>query len=99
MNTVPLRRAPLLAVSFALLHLSGCAPPGTSIDCIDEDADGFCAAVDCDDASADISPGAEELACNGVDDDCLAATPDDPDIDMDGVGDVCDHELLLPEIP
>ncbi len=51
--------------------------------------------TDCDDASADTYPGADEL-CNGVDDDCDATVDEDDatdaatwyqDADMDGYGD------------
>jgi hypothetical protein len=40
---------------------------GTSF--IDNDADGYCDDVDCDETNKDIYPGAIEL-CNGIDDDC-----------------------------
>ena len=48
------------------------------------------AAIDCDDTSAGIFPGAQEL-CDGLDNDCSGA-PDDEDRDGDGVGscDDCD---------
>jgi len=42
--------------------------PGTS--CTDNDGDGFCASVDCDDNNASVNPGASEICGNGVDDDC-----------------------------
>jgi hypothetical protein len=48
---------------------------GQNIPCIDEDEDGYfvegvgCAPVDCDDANADVNPGAAEI-CNGIDDNC-----------------------------
>lgn len=41
----------------------------------DVDGDGFSTAVDCNDNDPDVHPGAAEL-CNGVDDDCDAATAD-----------------------
>jgi len=53
--------------------------------CIDADGDGYgttvdasCtnAGVDCDDTDAAVNPGATEIAGNGVDDDCNAATGD-----------------------
>ncbi|MEZ4236970.1 MAG: putative metal-binding motif-containing protein [Myxococcota bacterium] len=57
----------------------------------DLDGDGTCTAddergagVDCDDAQATTYPGAPELACNQVDDDCDPATPDVVDADGDG---------------
>jgi hypothetical protein len=51
----------------------------------DQDSDGVTDVDDCDDGSADVGPGHEELPYNGVDDDCDAATPDD-DLDGDGYG-------------
>lgn len=70
----------------------------------DRDGDGFGASVtlaceapidhveqggDCDDLQASVNPGADELGCNGVDDDCDSATPDAVDGDQDGF-DSCD---------
>jgi hypothetical protein len=49
--------------------------------CTDDDKDGYaveggiCGAVDCDDNNSTINPGASEL-CDGLDNDCNAATPD-----------------------
>ncbi len=42
---------------------------GQNIPCVDEDEDGYCSPVDCDDANADVNPGAAEI-CNGIDDNC-----------------------------
>ncbi|MEZ4320096.1 MAG: putative metal-binding motif-containing protein [Myxococcota bacterium] len=39
---------------------------------------------DCDDTDPNVNPGEVELTCNGVDDDCSAATPDSVDGDGDG---------------
>jgi hypothetical protein len=58
--------------------------------------------LDCDDANPDAHPGASEVACNLVDDDCDAATPDGPDLDGDGVdacGDCADADATVsPEV-
>lgn len=78
-------------------------PSEASVDApFDADGDGFfdaanpdCAdtyatdRLDCDDRNGDIHPGAEELACNGIDDDCDPATADAEDQDEDGVS-ACD---------
>jgi hypothetical protein len=63
----------------------------------DADGDGFydganpdCAstwpaeALDCDDNDPAVHPGAEEVGCNGADDDCDPATADVADVDGDG---------------
>ncbi|MBI2667135.1 putative metal-binding motif-containing protein, partial [Candidatus Woesearchaeota archaeon] len=43
---------------------------GCSLDCIDNDNDGFCNDVDCNDNNKDIYPGAEELCSDNVDNNC-----------------------------
>ncbi len=60
---------------------------------VDADGDGYASVAtggdDCDDANADVHPGAAE-ACNGVDDDCNGAIDDilvHYDLDRDGYGD------------
>ncbi len=58
---------------------------------IDEDEDGVPLPDDCDDADPTIAPGLPEVPCNGVDDDCDPATPDEGDLDGDGV-DLCDGD-------
>jgi hypothetical protein len=40
--------------------------------------------LDCDDGDVDINPAANEIGCNGEDDDCNVATPDEFDGDGDG---------------
>ena len=51
----------------------------------DEDGDGFAAECgDCDDDDPTAHPGADELPCDGVDNDCDPATGDDEDGDGDG---------------
>ncbi len=58
--------------------------------CTDADGDGVCVEHgDCDDGDAAVFPGNVETTCNGVDDDCDAATLDEPDGDGDGAT-VCD---------
>ena len=49
----------------------------------DQDGDGYLTADDCDDTNAAVNPGEDELAYDGLDNDCDPATPDD---DMDGDG-------------
>ncbi len=44
--------------------------------------------LDCDDADPSV-PGDAEIACNGIDDDCLSETPDGDDLDGDGY-DACE---------
>lgn len=51
----------------------------------DNDGDGWffpapdaATAADCDDADASVNPAASEIEGNGIDDDCDAATPDEP---------------------
>ena len=44
---------------------------------------------DCDDGDAGVHPGAEEVLCDGVNNDCDPATRDNPDGDGDGFG-LCD---------
>ncbi len=63
----------------------------SGLSCEDGDRDGWCVDEDCDDASAAVFPGAEEV-CNGIDDDCDAEIDEDApawyrDADSDGFGD------------
>ncbi len=48
----------------------GATVTGLTITYPDNDADGFTAEVDCNDASAAVYPGAPEIANNGIDEDC-----------------------------
>lgn len=50
--------------------------------CDDNDGDGADQAHDCNDSSATVFPGAEEL-CNGIDDDCDAVADDGIDLQLD----------------
>lgn len=51
-----------LLCALALLTLVACRPDTTKdgVTPVDADADGYTASVDCDDADADVFPGAEE---------------------------------------
>jgi hypothetical protein len=51
---------------------------------IDGDGDGFSSAIDCNDAAANIFPGAPEVFDNGVDENCDGR--DNPNLDRDGDG-------------
>ncbi len=70
----------MIARALLLLVLGGCAGP-------DADGDGAPRSEDCDDGDAARFPGAGEIACDGVDNDCDALTDDDdPDADIDATG-------------
>ncbi|MBI5507907.1 MAG: putative metal-binding motif-containing protein [Deltaproteobacteria bacterium] len=62
----------------------GACPPA----CIDQDGDGYpdlaCGGSDCNDLEAATHPGAVEVACDALDDDCNVLTADLPDLDRDG---------------
>ena len=65
-----------------------CTSGGGGCTGADMDMDGFDDCNDCNDNDPNVNPGASEATCDGIDNDCNAATLDDPDGDMDGVG-VC----------
>jgi fibro-slime domain-containing protein len=43
-------------------------------ECVDEDSDWWCLPLDCDDGDPEVSPGAQEVLGNGVDDNCNGQT-------------------------
>lgn len=57
---------------------------------VDADGDGVDASVDCDDAAASVHPCAEEVAGDGVDQDCDGVDPADADGDGSGADVDCD---------
>ncbi|MEZ4320042.1 MAG: putative metal-binding motif-containing protein [Myxococcota bacterium] len=59
----------MLSIALTLLACKGDPPDETGDPTVDADADGFSEADDCNDADADVNPGAVER-CNGIDDDC-----------------------------
>ncbi len=59
--------------------------------CIDEDGDGACAGVDCDDANPSVSPTAQELLGDGVDNDCDGAVDETEGCECTDDAD-CDEE-------
>lgn len=92
------RRIDLIAVVTLLMILF--SPLGVLADSIDDDLDGYCDGVscsdgslpgDCDDDNALVNPGATEILCDTVDNDCNALTLDDEDGDTDGWS-VCDGD-------
>ena len=78
----------------SLLSLVACKGGGEDTGPIDDaDGDGYGASEDCDDDNAAVSPGADEIPYDGVDNDCSAETPDN-DLDGDGylAADDCDDQ-------
>jgi hypothetical protein len=107
----PMSRAlPLLSLALLL----GCPPSdvdepkddtGPGGDCTDQDGDGYCEEVDCDDGDPDVNPGIDEESmgpdeldndCDGVVDEC---SEDDPELTWhaeelcDGIDNDCDGEV------
>ena len=96
-----MRTLPLFLIA---LGISACDPADTDIKTddtgpettdADDDGDGYTVAEgDCDDGDASVHPGAEEVFCDGIDNDCTDG--DDADADGDGYdcteqgGDDCD---------
>lgn len=59
--------------------------------CRDNDNDGYCSDVDCNDSDPNVHPGAGEV-CNGIDDDCDGWIDEGfPDNDADGYKDCVDN--------
>lgn len=71
---------------------SGCADPRPG----DTDADGWLVGEDCDDYASYRHPGATEVECNGIDEDCDGVDTCVPDRDGDGDPDSSD---CAPEDP
>ncbi len=68
----------------------GYGNPSMTISTCESSPSGYVANnFDCDDGNSSIHPGATELFCDGVDNDCSVGTPDAPDLDGDG-RDICD---------
>lgn len=53
-----------------MCNAADCAPNNPNA-AYDNDHDGYCEDVDCDDSNPSINPGATEICGNGIDDDCV----------------------------
>ncbi len=62
----------------------------------DVDGDGYTFVDDCDDNNPDVNPGATEVECNDIDDDCFEGTPDHLDADRDGYN-TCEDLDMFPK--
>ncbi len=45
-------------------------PPPPVAGCLDDDGDGYCADLDCDDGNPGIHPGAGDILADGLDSNC-----------------------------
>jgi hypothetical protein len=83
--------SPTLSNGFAVGFYPGPA-------CTDDDLDGYCDDVDCDDANALVNPGQNEV-CDGIDNDCDVSIDEGFDNDADGFttcnGDCDDSNSLV----
>jgi hypothetical protein len=90
---------PLMFQPGAMSPLLGAASDGTDIGPLsgpdtwpDQDADGWISLTDCDDGTEAISPSAEEIPADGIDQDCDGSELCYDDSDGDGLG----TETLVP---
>ncbi len=64
--------------------------PSTDLDCVDPGEATDLAGVDCDEVRPAVNPGAAEVPCNALDDDCAPATLDERDLDGDSYSECTD---------
>ncbi len=65
---------------------------------VDLDGDGFGACTDCDDGAIEVNPGATEIPCDTIDNDCNPGTTDTPDLDGD-LYDICGDDADCDDTP